>query len=80
MKKAEVDPMKLIILFIILAITAAIVLYIFNTQVSKEKAITESQLDSLTKHSDADGIPDALDQCPYQTGPKPSGCPEEKTT
>lgn len=25
--------------------------------------------------SDGDGIPDALDQCPTQAGPAPSGCP-----
>ncbi|MFC1728420.1 hypothetical protein ACFLZ7_03080 [Nanoarchaeota archaeon] len=63
MKKAQIDPMKIVILFIILAIVAAIVIYMFNTQAGKSKDIVDEQIGSLGD-ADGDGVATFLDKCP----------------
>lgn len=62
-KKGEVDPIKIIMIFVILAVVVAIMVYYFNTQIGKEKAITEGQLDALSTDTDKDGVVDFMDKC-----------------
>jgi hypothetical protein len=77
MKRAQVDPLKIIILFIILAVVAGIIIYIFTTQVGKEAKIVEEQLEALGDEDD-DGVANFLDKCPRQPGVSEySGCPSE---
>lgn len=63
MRKSQVDPMHIIILFIILAVVAGIVIYMFTTQIGKEKGITEKQIGGLDD-TDGDGVANFLDKCP----------------
>jgi len=60
--KGQVDPWKVIIGFIIVAVVAGLVLFIFQSQLGKEKEITEKQLEGLDD-TDKDGIPNFLDKC-----------------
>lgn len=78
MRKAQVDPMQIIILFIILAIVAGVVIYIFTTQVGKEKGVTEEQIGGLGD-ADKDGVANFLDKCPNQPGlAEYNGCPSKE--
>ena len=64
MKKAQVEPIQIIILFIILAVVAGIVIYIFATQSGKASNIIGTKIEGLQKDKDSDGIPDSSDICP----------------
>lgn len=77
-KKSQVEPMQIIILFIILAVVAGIVIYMFNTQIGKEKKLTEEQLSGL-EDTDKDGIKNFLDRCPTAPGlPEFQGCSSQQ--
>ncbi len=80
-KKAQVDPMHLIILFIILAIVAAIVIFAFNTYFGKQTGIVEKQISGFETDHDSDGIPDTVDMCPCDTSKNnnPDTCDKSRT-
>ena len=59
MVKAQVDPIKLIVAFIIVGIVAAVVLFGFNRMFSKELSTVDDSIDSLSD-KDGDGKPDFL--------------------
>ena len=59
MVKAQVDPIKLIVAFIIVGIVAAVVLFGFNRMFSKEIGTIDDSIDSLSD-KDGDGKPDFL--------------------
>ncbi|MBN2420809.1 hypothetical protein JXB27_00860 [Candidatus Woesearchaeota archaeon] len=79
-KKAEVDPIKIIMIFVILAVVVAILIYYFNTQIGKSKEITEKQFDALGDE-DGDNIANFIDKCPDVKSPmgKPEfdGCADQ---
>jgi len=58
-KNAQVDPIKLIVAFIVIGVVATIVLFGFNRMFAKEVNNVDSNIDSL-KDSDGDGKPDFL--------------------
>ncbi len=66
-KKAQVDPMQIIILFIILAVVAGIVIYIFITSSGKQVGVIEKKIGGLEKDTDGDGLADTIDPCPCDT-------------
>ena len=63
MKKAQVDPLKIIIAFIVLLIAAGVLIFIFTTQLGKEKGIVEKQIVGL-EDTDDDGVANFIDKCP----------------
>jgi len=62
--KAQVDPMQIVILFIILAIVAGIVIYIFIKQSGAETGVIEDKISGLKIDTDSDGLPNSADPCP----------------
>lgn len=64
MKKAQLNPIEIILLFVVLAVVAGIIIYIFVSQSGQAGKATQSQI----KDTDTDGIPDILDKCPTQLG------------
>ncbi len=59
MTKGQIDPIKLIILFVIIGIVAAVLLFWFNDAFGKEIDIVDDRLDSLDDQ-DNDGKPDFI--------------------
>ncbi len=77
MKRAQVEPMQIIILFIILAIVAGILIFVFTGQLSKEKNITSENINKLGD-DDKDNVPNFLDKCPNVPGSAEfEGCPTQ---
>lgn len=58
-KGAQIDPIKLIILFVIIGIVAAVLLFWFNKSFGQEIDIIDDRLDSLDDQ-DNDGKPDFI--------------------
>lgn len=64
MKKAQVDPLKIVVLFIILAVVAGIVIWMFNSYFGKETEIVGGQISGLQEDKDNDGLVNTIDPCP----------------
>lgn len=79
MKKAEVDPLKLVVgAFIILA-TALVLWFIVRALLAQEATSTKDLITSA-KDSDYDGVIDLHDACPCIDGTKENnGCPAGKS-
>jgi len=76
--KAQADPMQIIILFIILAVVAGIVIYIFIKASGKEAGVIEEKIGGLEKDFDGDGLADTIDPCPCDSSTK-SDCNPSRT-
>ena len=79
-KKAfEINPLSIIMVFIILLIVAAIVLYGFRTTFGKQTEFAKETLEKTTTSGDKDqdGIIDMFDSCPDDPTNK---CNENKDT
>lgn len=75
MKKGEIEPMQIVILFIILAVVAGVVIYIFVNYTGKEAGIIGSKIEGLNKDTDNDGVVDTADPCPCDPTPAPNCSP-----
>lgn len=77
-KRADVEPMSVIVGFIILLVAAGIIIFIFKTQTGKLANSTNQQITGLQQDSDKDGVADVFDKCPNQPGlPEFQGCPSQ---
>lgn len=57
--KGQIDPIKLIVLFILIGVVAAVLIFGFNTLFGKQIGLVDDQMDSLDD-SDNDGKPDFI--------------------
>ena len=85
MKRAQADPMKLIVGAVILLVAAFIIIAIFRGIVSKEAGVAKDKVEGITVDTEGDGVSDILDSCPYESdkskkvdGPCKEGCTKKK--
>ncbi len=71
-KKAQVNPMELVIWFIILAVAAAVIIYMFTKQTGGEKSVIDTQIASVQNANNA--LPNLLNTCPKGSSPGANGC------
>lgn len=67
MKKSQADPMKLIVVAVILLIAMVVIITIFRGVISKETNITITTIDRIGSDSDCDGVQDIFDYCPQDS-------------
>ncbi len=64
MKKAQADPMKLIVVAVILLIAMVVIIMIFRGLIGKEAKQAEGTIDKIGADTDCDGANDIIDYCP----------------
>lgn len=57
--KGQIDPIKLIVLFILIGVVAAVLIFGFSNLFGKQIGLVDDQMDSLDD-SDNDGKPDFI--------------------
>lgn len=67
MRRAEVDPLHLIVAAVILLIAMVVIIFIFRGMFAKEANITSENIGKVGSDSDGDGVMDLFDFCPFNS-------------